>query len=133
MDQLECNPLAMSARRKPPPFDNSDLVWRIGVRGVMGTVHTRRGDDLAGLNSSAISCLVVYLGNRPFLAVFHSLGLQPRIQFNFNADSICEVAADSRSKPPGRTPMLYPADTGEVDPIGMIEGTSALDDFGEKG
>jgi hypothetical protein len=29
--------------------------------------------------------------------------------------------------------MLYPADTGEVDPIGMIEGTSALDDFGEKG
>jgi hypothetical protein len=50
MDQLERNPLAMSARRKPPSFDNGDLVWRIGVRGVMGdAVHARRGDDLARL------------------------------------------------------------------------------------
>jgi hypothetical protein len=40
----------MSARRKPPPFDNRDLVWRIGVGGVMGnTVNTRLGDDLARL------------------------------------------------------------------------------------
>jgi hypothetical protein len=50
MDQLERTPLAMSARKKPPPFDNSDLVWRIGVGGVMGnTVNARRGDDLARL------------------------------------------------------------------------------------
>lgn len=48
MDQLERNPLM--ARRKPPPFDNRDLVWQIGVRGVMrNTVHPRRGDDLARL------------------------------------------------------------------------------------
>jgi hypothetical protein len=40
----------MSARKKSPPFDNSDLVWRIGVGGVMGnTVNARRGDDLARL------------------------------------------------------------------------------------
>jgi hypothetical protein len=50
MDQLERNPLAMTARRKPPPFDNRDLVRRIGVRGVMdNTVHPRSEDDLARL------------------------------------------------------------------------------------
>jgi hypothetical protein len=50
MHYFERNPFAMSARRKPSPFDNRDLVRRIGVRGVMrNTVHPRGGDDLARL------------------------------------------------------------------------------------
>jgi hypothetical protein len=103
MHQLERNPFAMSARRKPPPFDNSDLVWRIGVNGIMrNTVHARSRDDLAGLNSSAIWLLlfVAYMRNTPFMAVFRNpfAGIPTAIQFSVSEGSTFDVAADATLK-----------------------------------